>query len=214
MSFKHFGSRPSKEDKKRYALSPNFRGGRFNNLIETNLDIPLTKFPSMIYQQMSGNSKRAPEQPLPVKTFDAEAFLQTSDNARMVWYGHSAVLMRMANKTIFIDPMLGHDTTPIAPMATRRYSEGVLDVVDDLPNIDLVFISHDHYDHLDYDSISKLKSKTSAFVVALGVKRHLVGWGVDAEIITEMDWWQTHSVDELDITFTPTRHFSGRGITP
>ena len=76
-----------------------------------------------------------------------------------------------------------------------------------------MLISHDHYDHLDYDSIQKLKNKTNQFYVALGVKRHLVSWGIPENIITEFNWWDEIPFEEIQITFTPTRHFSGRGLT-
>jgi L-ascorbate metabolism protein UlaG (beta-lactamase superfamily) len=80
-----------------------------------------------------------------------------------------------------------------------------------MPDIDLVLISHDHYDHLDYDSILKIKVKAKQFYVALGVKGILVSWGI-ARLITEFDWWQ-RSFKGYKITFTPTRHFSGRVLT-
>jgi L-ascorbate metabolism protein UlaG (beta-lactamase superfamily) len=108
--------------------------------------------------------------------------------------------------------MLGPNTTPIAPFATKRFSENSLSMIDDFPEIDLMLITHDHYDHLDYDSIQKLKEKTKKYFVALGVKRHLVRWGVEADLITEFDWWNDAPLEDIHITFTPTRHFSGRGL--
>ena len=101
----------------------------------------------------------------------------------------------------------------IAPIPTKRFSENTLDLIDEFPEIDLLLMTHDHYDHLDYASIQKLKTKTKQYFVALGVKRHLVRWGVQPELITEFDWWQAHNLDEVKVTFTPTRHFSGRGLT-
>ena len=77
----------------------------------------------------------------------------------------------------------------------------------------MVLLSHDHYDHLDYDSIQQLKPKVKHFYTALGVKRHLVKWGIQADTITEFDWWNTSVFKNITITFTPTRHFSGRGLT-
>ncbi|MEL6926539.1 MAG: MBL fold metallo-hydrolase, partial [Bacteroidota bacterium] len=133
--------------------------------------------------------------------------------SKIIWYGHSVVLLRMEDKTILIDPMLGPDTTPIAPIQTKRFSENTLDLIDQFPDIDLMLITHDHYDHLDYASIQKLKSKTRHYFVALGVKRHLMQWGVPDESITEFDWWHNKVFTNLNITFTPTQHFSGRGLT-
>jgi L-ascorbate metabolism protein UlaG (beta-lactamase superfamily) len=119
----------------------------------------------------------------------------------------------MNDQTILIDPMFGANASPIANKSTRRFSESALNIIDELPEIDLMLLTHDHYDHLDYDSIQKLKSKTKNYYVSLGVKRHLIRWGVDEKNIVEFDWWSEEIFSDIKITFTPTRHFSGRGIT-
>lgn len=116
-------------------------------------------------------------------------------------------------QTILIDPMFGPDAAPIAPFKVKRFSDATLAIIDSFPEIDLVLISHDHYDHLDYESILKLKEKAKCFYVALGVKRHLVSWGIPENIITEFNWWNEFNFNDIKITFTPTRHFSGRGLT-
>ena len=119
----------------------------------------------------------------------------------------------MAGTTILIDPMFGSDAAPTAPFSVRRFSKRTLPILDELPSVDLVLLTHDHCDHLDFASIKKLRKKTSHFFVALGVARHLVHWGIDAACITEFDWWDTKPFGGLSVTFTPTRHFSGRGLT-
>ena len=139
-------------------------------------------------------------------------FLSPNENSRFAWYGHSVVLMRMNNKTLLIDPMLGSNASPIAPFSTRRFSENTLDLADSFPDIDLLLLTHDHYDHLDLDSIRKLKSKVKKYYVALGIARHLISWGIDQEDIVEFDWWDHQTFEDIRITFTPTRHFSGRGL--
>jgi L-ascorbate metabolism protein UlaG (beta-lactamase superfamily) len=136
-----------------------------------------------------------------------------STNAKYIWYGHSVLLMRINNKTILIDPMFGPDASPIAPFATKRFSSNTLKIIDELPPIDAIFLSHDHYDHIDYVSLKKLIPKTTHFYTSMGVGRHLIKWGVNAQHITEFDWWKTLDFDDIQITFTPTRHFSGRGIS-
>jgi L-ascorbate metabolism protein UlaG (beta-lactamase superfamily) len=206
-----FGGKITNEHKAQYAASDNWRDGIFQNLQETSMDIPLKKIPGVIYKQITKKGQK-PETPLPIAPFDKEGFLAPSDQAKLVWYGHSVVLMRMSGKTILIDPMLGRNTTPIAPFATKRFSENSLSKIDDFPEIDLMLITHDHYDHLDFDSIRKLKAKTKRYFVALGVKRHLVQWGVEANLITEFDWWENAPFEDIHIAFTPTRHFSGRGL--
>ena len=206
-----FGGKVTKELKTQYEVSENWKDGIFQNLEETNMDIPLGKIPGVIYKQLTKEGQK-PESALPIAPFDKASFLTPADKAKMIWYGHSVVLMRLKDKTILIDPMLGPNTTPIAPFATKRFSENSLSMIDDFPEIDLMLITHDHYDHLDYDSIQKLKEKTKKYFVALGVKRHLVRWGVESDLITEFDWWNDAPFEDIHITFTPTRHFSGRGL--
>ncbi len=208
-----FGGKVTKDLVKEYQKSENWKDGKFQNLEQTDLDISLWKIPGVIYKQLSSNKEKEPASPLPVLPFDKSAFLAPHPKTKFIWYGHSVVLMRMNAKTILIDPMLGPNTTPIAPIATKRFSENTLSLIDEFPEIDLVLLTHDHYDHLDFDSIQKLKSKTKKYFVALGVKRHLVAWGVDPELITEFDWWNDTIFEDIKITFTPTRHFSGRGLT-
>ncbi|MEM6726104.1 MAG: MBL fold metallo-hydrolase [Bacteroidota bacterium] len=211
--FKQFGGKSTRELEAYYRQSENWREGSFQNIEPTTLGASLLEFPKIIYKQLTNTKGRVPEQSLAVAAFDKSAFLQESDKAKFIWYGHSALLIRISGKTIMIDPMLGPDTTPIAPVPTKRFSENTLDLIDDFPEIDLILITHDHYDHLDFASIQKLKAKAKHFFVAIGVKRHLEAWGVSSASISEFDWWQAQSFHNLNITFTPTRHFSGRGLT-
>ncbi len=207
-----FGGKITEEDLARYKQSKHWKDGKFQNLEETNMDMPLHKIPGVIYKQLTKKGQK-PDQNLPIIPFDKASFLAPSDRAKFIWYGHSVILIHMNNQTILIDPMLGPDTTPIAPIANKRFSENSLSFIDDFPEIDLIVMTHDHYDHLDYDSIQKLKHKTKRYFVALGLKRHLVKWGVEADLISEFDWWEEMSFNGIEITFTPTRHFSGRGLT-
>jgi L-ascorbate metabolism protein UlaG (beta-lactamase superfamily) len=210
--FKQFGGRVSPELIREYEKSDRWIKGKFRNLERTKLSMSLAKFPRIIYKQFITKRKQAPQSPLPVLPFDKELFLAPADRAKMIWYGHSAIMMRVVDKTILIDPMLGSNTTPIAPVANRRFSADTLSLIDDFPDIDLVCITHDHYDHLDYQSIQKLLPKVNQYFVALGVKRHLTAWGVDPDKVTEFEWYDSHACGEVEITFTPTQHFSGRGL--
>ncbi len=210
---KQFGGKITKHWQEQYQLSPNWENGAFQNFVFTETALNWRKIPGVLCRQIKGHKNGNPNAPLKIQPFDAEAFLQHSNNAKYIWYGHSVVLIRLNGQTMLIDPMLGDDASPIAPMKTKRFSENTLSIIDDLPEIDLMLLTHDHYDHLDFGSIQKLKSKTKRYFVALGVKRHLVSWGVDAANITEFDWWQHQSFQNIDITFTPTRHFSGRGLS-
>ncbi len=207
-----FGGKITKELQDRYEQSDHWIKGKFRNLERTKMDMTIGKIPGMIYKQFTKEGQ-VPNSPLPIIPFDKSAFLAPADKSKFIWYGHAVVLMQLNGKTILIDPMLGPNTTPIAPIANKRFSENTLSLIDDFPEIDLILLTHDHYDHLDYDSIQKLKQKTKKYFVALGVKRHLVRWGVDPALITEFDWWDDQKLGNINITFTPTRHFSGRGLT-
>ncbi len=213
MSSKQFGGRLTDRWKSEYERSPHWKNGKFQNLISTQSGVKFHQIPGIIYRQFKNNNISTPARNLPVSPLDADAFMKDDTEFKYVWYGHSVLLMRLAGKTILIDPMFGGDCSPIGPKRTKRFSENTLDQIDTLPEIDLVLITHDHYDHLDYDSILRLKAKVKNYYVAVGVKRHLLSWGVDEQLIVEFDWWQTRPFDNIRIDFTPTRHFSGRGLS-
>ncbi len=213
MYSKQFGGKVTKKLIEQYRQSQNWKDGKFQNLEETSLHISLSKMPGIIYRQFKGKAQREPFKPLPVLPLDKSALLRGPETPKMVWYGHSALMLYLSGKTLLIDPMLGPNASPIGPVTTKRYSTGTLSLIDDFPEIDLILLTHDHYDHLDYDSIRKLKGKTKKYFVALGVKRHLVRWGIDPTLVTEFDWWDQAVFENIQVTFTPSRHFSGRGLS-
>lgn len=208
-----FGGKVTTALQTRYARSPQWKNGRFENLAETSIDMHFTDLPNLLYQQFFKTEGRQPKSPIPIAPFDREAFMAPAAQPKFIWLGHSAVLIRWKDKTMLMDPMLGPDASPIAPFRAKRFSEHTLELIDQFPEIDLLLMTHDHYDHLDLASIKKLKPKTKKWFVALGVGRHLEEWGVPADAITEFDWWDQQSFAGLDIHFTPSRHFSGRGMT-
>jgi L-ascorbate metabolism protein UlaG (beta-lactamase superfamily) len=114
--------------------------------------------------------------------------------------------------TLLLDPMFGRSPSPFPIFGPKRYSVKLPIEIEELPTIDAVIFSHDHYDHLDYGSIRKLKAKVKQFIVPLGVAGHLVRWGVDPKIIQEHDWWDEFTFRGLTLASTPARHFSGRGL--
>ena len=133
-------------------------------------------------------------------------------NVKVTWFGHSALLLEVNNRKIFLDPMLGKIPAPHPWLGSKRFNEDLPMKIEDIPQIDAVLISHDHYDHLDYWSITKLKDKVKMFYVPLGVAAHLKSWGVDESRIVELDWWEEAKFEELTFVSTPSRHFSGRGL--
>jgi L-ascorbate metabolism protein UlaG (beta-lactamase superfamily) len=120
--------------------------------------------------------------------------------------------MEMDGKKIFLDPMLGSVPAPHPLLGSKRFNDTLPMPIEDLPDLDAILISHDHYDHLDYGSIQKLSERTGHFFVPLGVGAHIREWGVPDEKITEMDWWEEVNFEGITLVSTPARHFSGRGV--
>lgn len=209
---KQFGGKVTPEEKENYSRSIHWDGEKFCNLEETVMGIPFKAIPKLLFRQLFQRNKRIPKQAIPLAPFQANEFLADEGHAKCIWFGHSAILVRMNGLTILIDPMFGPDAAPIAPFSIKRFNEVSLELIKHLPEIDLLLMSHDHYDHLDLKSIEALKPKVKKYAVALGVGRHLKQWGISPSDITEFDWWEHASFHGITITFTPTRHFSGRGM--
>jgi len=209
---KQFGAQPTTSDIKTYAHSKQWNGKFFENIEPTHIDVNFFTLPKLLYKQFCDKANREPLPRLSIIPFDIERFEQAGDGFKAIWFGHSAILIRINNRNIFIDPMLGPNAAPISPFPVKRFSDNTLAIIDKLPVLDLVLISHDHYDHLDYESLQRIKNKTKYFFTALGVGRHLRKWGVAESRITEFDWWDEQVFNNIKIIFTPTRHFSGRSL--
>ncbi|MBN7816761.1 MBL fold metallo-hydrolase [Algoriphagus pacificus] len=210
---KQFGGKITKKEEEKFQKISNWDGEKFQNLEPTSMDFSFQALPKFLYKQFCEKEGREPDAKIPVLPFDLAKFLEPSPKAKFIWYGHAALLIRINGKTILIDPMLGPDASPIAPFSTKRFSDGTLDLIDQFPEIDLLLMTHDHYDHLDLKSMMLLKPKVKQLFVGMGVGRHLKKWGYDENLIKEFSWWESEDFQDLKITYTPTRHFSGRGIS-
>lgn len=206
-----FGGNHSKEDIARYEASGHYAEGKFQNLMPTSLDYSLKGIVNMTKAFIKGNPNKSPLKDLPQEQLDSNDWNVASGD-QLMWFGHSAFLLKMNGKNILLDPMLGKSPAPHPTLGTSRYSNSLPIEIDALPEIDLVLISHDHYDHLDYGSILKLKEKTKKFYVPLGVGAHLRAWGVAESKIREFNWWDETDLEGIDLAFTPARHFSGRKL--
>ena len=127
----------------------------------------------------------------------------------LIWYGHSTVHIQLGTSNILLDPVLSERTSPVSFAGPRRFSEMALRA-EDLPQIDVVFLSHDHYDHLDYASIRRIDARVSHYVLPLGVDSYLRGWGVDPEKLHPLAWWESIRIGDVVYTLIPGRHFGGR----
>jgi L-ascorbate metabolism protein UlaG (beta-lactamase superfamily) len=183
---------------------------KFYNEIPTFMDTRLRTTISILRDFIKGNPNGKPSSPIPMDSFDP--ILHQGDQTKVTWMGHSALLLEMDGKIILLDPMFGSSPSPVPLFGSKRYSGRIPFEMEDLPPIDAVIYSHDHYDHLDYSSVKKLKDKVGKFYVPLGVGSHLVRWGVDQRKIQEFNWWDECEFDGLTLACTPARHFSGRSL--
>ena len=155
------------------------------------------------------NNQTLPEGLLPESKTPLPAdFHVSSDNIKFVWLGHSTILASIDGKVVLFDPIFSNAASPVS-LVVKRFQPPVIDLAS-LPEIDIVVISHDHYDHLDMETIKQLHDRDISFVVPLGLGAHLEHWGVSAQKITELDWWEETEIDGLNLICTPSQHFSGR----
>lgn len=208
-----FGGDHTSEDVSRYEKTGHYKEGQFQNLIKTELGFDFSKMGEIMGDFWKGNPNRQPNKGLPLIKQDSTFLEQNKAIPKLIWFGHSAFLMQLNGKNILLDPMFGEEPSPIPFVAEKRYGAALPIEISELPQIDYVFISHDHYDHLDYESIDQLKSKVKEFYVPIGVGAHLRSWGVEKNRIHELNWWDEEESEGLRIVFTPSRHFSGRGIS-
>lgn len=189
--------------------SPNFGSNRFHNTTATSVSgSPKMMFESLI-EYFTGKQQREPNHPIATVDLPPELIGQT-DTLRVTWLGHSTCLIEIDNKIILTDPMFGERSSPFSFMGPKRFHRKLPIEISELPRLDAILISHDHYDHLDYQSIQLLKNKTDRFFVPLRVGQHLRRWGVNSSKIIELDWWQETRYRGLTFAATPARHFSGR----
>jgi len=190
--------------------SPNFEDGKFKNITETTM---MTDFKISTLPEYFKNGDKIPDFEIPVNKVQPNQLNQLNDSLmRITWFGHSTIMIEKVGKIILIDPMLGNVPSPISWAGSGRFNPELPIKIEDLPFIDVVLISHDHYDHLDYESILQLKEKVGIFYTPLGVGAHLRSWGVPSDRVAEMDWWDTTEFDEFTFVAAPARHFSGRGL--
>ncbi|WP_041633211.1 MBL fold metallo-hydrolase [Maribacter sp. HTCC2170] len=207
-----FGGKATKEQKEFYSQSSNYKEGKFINIGDVQMNMDFSKFVKSLVGFFSPRPKTTPTSNIDVITVDSLSIAQYKDSTRLVWFGHSTFLLQMKGKNILIDPMFSAVPAPHPMLGGKRFSSELPIEIDQLPQIDAVVLSHDHYDHLDYGSIQRLKNKTNHFFTPLGVGVHLQEWGISEERITELDWWQEISFEDLVFKCAPAQHFSGRGV--
>lgn len=207
-----FGKKPSGERLERIQQSPNFKNGKFQNLSKTPTLTEGHNYAEVIYDAyIKSNPRKYPTDMIPsVKT---DLLSLSIDRDVLVWFGHSSYFMQIDGKRILVDPVFSGNASPI-PQTTKSFKGTDVYTVNDLPEIDYLFISHDHYDHVDYETVIALKDKTKNVICGLGVGSHFEHWGYDRSKLIEKDWNEQITLESGFTVFVePARHFSGRGFS-
>jgi len=187
--------------------SPHFADGTFKNLVALPQGGPsLPVLGEFIFKR----GRRIPPGPLPVERPHEAWTRPISTGFRATWLGHSTVLLEMDGKRVLTDPVFAYRVSPVRFAGPKRFHP-VPAEIEELPPLDVVLLSHDHYDHLCRTTMEKLAKMRVPIVTALGVGAHLESFGVDPTRITELDWHESTEVAGIRFTATPSQHFSGRG---
>ena len=196
--------------RERIAASPRWDGERFKNthtLPRGTAPMPALK------DFLCGGERRVPQAPLPALN-PLEPWQHTAQSGlRATWLGHSTVLLEIDGWRVLTDPVWGPRASPTRFAGPKRF-QPVPVAMSDLPRLDAVLLSHDHYDHLDFTTMRLLRRVNVPIVTSLGVGAHLEAFGITPARIVELDWWESHRIPGTDLTLTatPSQHFSGRGL--
>lgn len=189
----------------------NHTGGKFHNTEPTTVFRSGGFWSTACGFLFNGHKHRVPRQPLPVVPMNGYGRTPAGPGLRFAWLGHAGVLLEIDGKRVLIDPVFSRRASFLSWAGPKRFQPAPIQVAD-LPAIDAVLISHDHYDHLDKAVICALAAKTSGFHVPLGVGAILESWGIPKAGIHEYAWWEGRTADGVTYTAVPARHFSGRGL--
>lgn len=211
LSLPPFGAKASGSRLERERANPQFENGRFVN-VERPAPYSFAVVRTLIAGQFSGDEVREPPAPMPIVAVDPAALAAApKPGLRAFWIGHASVYVEVDGVRVLIDPVFSEYASPF-PVGPKRFHPPPIALAD-LPRIDAVVISHDHYDHLDMATVRQLAARGTVFFVPLGVGAHLERWQVPMAQIRELEWWQEGGVGGVRFVCTPTRHYSGRGLT-
>ncbi len=203
-----FGSNPSSIEKDYFKTFPNYQEGEFKSLEKT----PLMTGEVSAWEFFKNVENRNPKTDIIPKKIDYSSFKNLDkEHFKISWLGHSAFIINLKDKIILLDPMLGSHAAPVPLPSLKRYNSTLPIDPESIKSIDYVIISHDHYDHLDYATIKKIKDNVKTFLVPYGVGNHLRSWGIDGDNIEELNWNEYFIMDGIEFVCLPARHFSGRG---
>lgn len=206
-----FGKLPSGARLNQIKNSPNFINGSFQNInLTPDLTDGATYFSVIKDFILDNNNRKSPTGTIPSIKSDLHA-LDVNENI-LIWFGHSSYFMQIDGKRFLVDPVFCGHASPFS-FVTKAFKGSNIYFSEDMPDIDCLFLSHDHWDHLDYATIMDLKPKIKKVICGLGIGEHLEQWSYDPDIIFEKDWDESLILDNDFVVHTvPARHFSGRGL--
>lgn len=206
-----FGKLPSGERLERIKASPNYKNGSFQNLSPTpQLAEGYTMW--KVFIRFIFNKPRGTTPNKPIKTIKTDLHSLDKKIDQLVWLGHSSYYFTLNGQSYLVDPVLSKYASPVMG-SNKAFKHTYEYKVSDLPAIDFLLITHDHFDHLDYETILGIKTKVKKVICGLGVGEHFEYWGYDLSKITELDWYEVAHFDHsINIAATPVRHFSGRSL--
>lgn len=200
--------------RERIQASPQFRDGAFRNTANVGPGIKNNTLP-VLGEFFFGGKQRRPRAPIPlVRPHESWLKPVSSSGLRITWLGHSTMLLEIDGVRVLTDPVFGNRASPVSFAGPKRFHP-VPSTIAQLPRLDAVLLSHDHYDHLCQSSMRELAQLRVPIITSLGVGAHLEQFGVDPHVITELDWWEAYTLPggALSLTATPAQHFSGRSLT-
>ncbi|WP_295129162.1 MBL fold metallo-hydrolase [uncultured Chitinophaga sp.] len=209
MTIKVFGQKPRGSSLQRVISSPNYKDGKFHNILETRM--MKDGFSVKDFWNFFTAPNTRPAAVLPSVKTDLHNL--PAGKTSLVWFGHSSYLIHSNGLNILVDPVFSRHASPV-PLFGKSFPGTEVYKAADMPSIDILIVTHDHYDHMDFKTIKALAPSAKLICTSLGVGSHLQYWGVPAEKILEFDWHETQLVvPGVQLTAMPARHFSGRGVT-
>tara|TARA_B100000959_G_scaffold251308_1_gene280469 strand:- start:14430 stop:15530 length:1101 start_codon:yes stop_codon:yes gene_type:complete len=206
-----FGRLPEGERLTRIQQSPNYVDGEFRNLIDTPMFTSEKSFVQVLLENLSSTGAQLrPGGPVPSIKTDLHGL--DPDLDVIIWLGHSSFYVQLGGKRLLIDPVFSASAAPLS-LFNRAYAGSNPYTAADMPAIDALLITHDHWDHLDYPSVEAVREKVDRIVVPLGVGEYFEQWGFDQHRVFEGDWFDQTALNDIAVTLVPARHYSGRMLT-
>jgi len=205
-----FGRRPSGSRLDNIKHSSNFKNGQFQNVSITPDLAEGANYYTVLKEFFFGKSKRnVPKGLIPSVKTNLKNLDPNQDI--LVWFGHSSYFMQLSGKTFLVDPVFSNHASPLS-FTVNAFKGSNVYRVEDFPEIDFLIVTHDHWDHLDYDTVLKLKPKVKRIVTSLGTGEHFERWNFEMEKVSEMNWHEELIFGDFKFNAVPARHFSGRGL--